>query len=179
MNKREMAIQSTGPVCSSGSTPVAVHFPAGEAEGREPGSRFSGALTALKAMTPGTLLPVAIGILAAGVVLLARPLLPDQGVRLLAALIGTSGWLYIFLAFDNPGPIRSVLTLAAAVAVFGMSLAGVEGSAAWLTAGFATHALWGALHVKSSSGWSRGAAYAKGWTAFNSVLALAVIFVIL
>ncbi len=179
MDTREIAIQNTGPVFTSGSTPPAVRFPAGETGGREEGSRFSGALAALKAMTPGTLLPVAIGILAAGAVLLVRPLLPDQGIRLLAALIGTSGWIYVFLAFDNPGPVRSVLTLAAAAAVFSMSLVGVEGSAAWLAAGFATHALWGALHVNSAGAWSRGAEYAKGWTAFNSALALAVIFVIM
>ncbi len=119
--------------------------------------------------------PVVLGVLAAGLLLFTSYMASDSGIRLLAAFIGTSGLLYVWLAFDRSGFWQTLLNLASAAAVYAVAFKGMDGNALWLVAGMSIHALRGALPTRSSFERSRGLHLKEGWVAFNTTLALALI----
>ena len=160
----------------AGSTQATILAPYTDTDGSQVGSRVSGFQDTVEAA--GRMTPVLLGLLAAGVVLLLGRWLPYDGVRNLAAIIGTTGWIYIWLAFDNGEKRKAVVSLVTTVAVYGSAFMAMKGGSIWLVAGFTVHVLWGALHLRGPAESSPGPAMTKAWIAFNASLAAAVIFVI-
>ena len=95
----------------------------------------------------------------------------DQGTRLLAALIASSAWLYLWAAFDGRGTGASLLSLASAMGAWGLALKGVSGGPGWIVVGFALHILWGVIHLLPTSRRNHARAFARGWLAFHTPLA--------
>ena len=121
--------------------------------------------------------PIAVGVLAAGLLLLTSYKAPDAGFRLLAAFIGTSGFLYVWLAFDRSGYTQMLLNLATAAAVYFSAFNGMDGNANWLVVGISIHALRGVLPLTCSFDRRPGLHLKEGWVAFNVALALALVLI--
>ena len=112
-----------------------------------------------------------IGVLGAGSFFAVAVGWPDQGTRLLAALIASSAWLYLWAAFDGRGTGASLLSLASALGAWGLAFKGVSGGAGWIVAGFALHILWGVIHLLPTTRLNHARAFARGWLAFHMPLA--------
>lgn len=72
--------------------------------------------------------------------------LPLLGQSLFGLLLGATGMIYLGAALSKGEPRWLAAELAASLAVLALAFVGLWGSPKWLVAGYALHALWGAVH---------------------------------
>lgn len=85
--------------------------------------------------------------LAAGIYLLCRGLADDDGLRVLAAVIGTAGWLYVAAALTYGRLAMAVVHLVVAALAFVLAAQALTQPLIYLPLGFALHALYAVIYL--------------------------------
>ena len=117
------------------------------------------------------------GLAVAGLVYaLAGRLGGEASPRFFAAIIGTSSWLYVGLAFLSRTWKQAVVNLLAATGIFAVALSAAGSSPVLIATGFLLHGAWGATQLLL---WRRAAVVtpreALPWMAFNTSMAALIL----
>ena len=117
------------------------------------------------------------GLAVAGLVYaLAGRLGGEASLRFFAAVIGTSSWLYVGLAFLSPTWKQVVVNLLAGTGIFAVALSAAASSPVLIATGFLLHGAWGAAQLLL---WRKAVVVtpqeALPWMAFNTGLAALIL----
>jgi hypothetical protein len=113
---------------------------------------------------------IALGALAAAVILFVREVSPGNELRLLAAFAGATVWLYIGLAILSDDPRSAGLSLATGAAVLPLAVVAIPMGASTLAASFALNMLWAMVHLGARWRSDEWQGFAVWWLTVNAVL---------